>query len=160
MIIDNYDLLIKKVKELKASEKKIVFTNGCFDIIHYGHVKYLQSAKELGDILIIGVNSDESIRRLKGAKRPIVELNYRMAVLNELSSVDFVISFNEDTPFNLIKMILPDVLVKGGDWQIKDIVGSDIVIANGGEVKSLTFVEGISTTNIIERIKDRYCDEF
>ena len=160
MIIRDRELLKKNIKELKELNKKIVFTNGCFDIIHYGHIKYLQSAKELGDILIIGVNTDDSIKRLKGKNRPIVELDFRMAVLNELSSVDFVVPFNEDTPLNLIKIILPDVLVKGGDWKVTDIVGSNIVLENGGKVESLTFVEGISTTNIIERIKKRYCDEF
>jgi rfaE bifunctional protein nucleotidyltransferase chain/domain len=160
MIITDRDFLKSKVNELKTKGNKIVFTNGCFDIIHHGHIKYLQSAKRLGDILIIGVNTDESIRRIKGETRPIIDLEYRMSVLDELSSVDIVVPFYEDTPLELIKIILPDFLVKGGDWKIKDIVGSDIVIKNGGTVKSLDFIKGISTTEIIEKIKKRYCHEF
>jgi rfaE bifunctional protein nucleotidyltransferase chain/domain len=160
MIITDRDFLKSKVSELKTKGNKIVFTNGCFDIIHHGHIKYLQSAKRLGDILIIGVNTDESIRRIKGETRPIIDLEYRMSVLDELSSVDIVVPFYEDTPLELIKIILPDFLVKGGDWKIKDIVGSDIVIKNGGTVKSLDFIKGISTTEIIEKIKKRYCHEF
>ena len=160
MIITDRDFLKSKVSELKTKGNKIVFTNGCFDIIHHGHIKYLQSAKRLGDILIIGVNTDESIRRIKGETRPIIDLEYRMSVLDELSSVDIVVPFYEDTPLELIKIILPDFLVKGGDWEIKDIVGSDIVIKNGGTVKSLDFIKGISTTEIIEKIKKRYCHEF
>ena len=132
--------------------KKIVFTNGCFDIIHAGHVQYLQQAKNQGDILIVGLNSDNSVKRLKGANRPINNQQDRKIVLEALRSVDYVIIFDEDTPYNLIKQINPDVLVKGGDWRVDEIVGSDIVLKNGGEVKSLLFIDDTSTTSIIEKI--------
>ena len=149
MILQN----VKIINELKIKGKKIVFTNGCFDIIHAGHIQYLKEAKALGDILIVGVNSDASVKRLKGNSRPINFENDRLIVLDALKPVDYVILFDEDTPFNLIKMIIPDILVKGGDWKIEDIVGYDIVTQNGGEVKSLSFKNGISTTEIIKRIK-------
>jgi D-beta-D-heptose 7-phosphate kinase/D-beta-D-heptose 1-phosphate adenosyltransferase len=135
------------------TNKKIVFTNGCFDIIHSGHVLYLDEAKSLGDILVLGLNSDASIKRLKGENRPVNTLQDRAIVLAGLSCIDYIISFNEDTPIQLIKNIMPDVLVKGGDWQPEQIVGSDVVIKNGGEVKSLQFIEGKSTTGIIEKAK-------
>ena len=133
--------------------KKIVFTNGCFDLLHPGHVDYLERAKALGDILVVGLNSDSSVRRLKGDERPINTEIDRGRVLAGLWCVDFIIIFNEDTPYNLIKAIEPDVLVKGGDWPIEKIVGRDIVQARGGEVKSLEFLPGYSTTAIIEKIK-------
>jgi len=135
--------------------KKVVFTNGCFDIIHAGHVQYLNQAKSLGDILIVGLNSDDSIKRLKGSDRPINVQADRKIVLEGLRSVDNVLVFEEDTPYNLIQNIKPDILVKGGDWAAEDIVGYDIVLANGGEVKSLLFVEGSSTTSIIGKIMDQ-----
>lgn len=131
--------------------KKIVFTNGCFDILHSGHVQYLKEAKSLGDILIVGLNSDSSVRGLKGPTRPLNSEQDRKFILENLRAVDFVEIFDEETPFNLIQKILPDVLVKGGDWAVDQIVGSDIVLKNGGEVKSLTFKDGYSTTGIIER---------
>jgi rfaE bifunctional protein nucleotidyltransferase chain/domain len=142
------------VQQLNSSNqnKKIVFTNGCFDIIHAGHVQYLQQAKNQGDILIVGLNSDNSVKRLKGANRPINNQQDRKIVLEALRSVDYVIIFDEDTPYNLIKQINPDVLVKGGDWRVDEIVGSDIVLKNGGEVKSLLFIDDTSTTSIIEKI--------
>lgn len=136
--------------------KKIVFTNGCFDILHIGHARYLNSAREQGDFLVVGLNSDSSIKRLKGEKRPIVPENERAEMLLALSSVDAVILFEEDTPLNLIKEIMPDVLVKGGDWPIESIVGHKEVLANGGEVKSLLFVDNCSTTNIIEKVLQSY----
>ena len=141
-------------QNLHLSDKKIVFTNGCFDLIHRGHIEYLNLAKECGDILIVGLNSDDSVRRLKGVDRPINYEQDRAVVLNNLKSVDYVCIFDEDTPYELISIIKPDVLVKGGDWAIDDIVGSDIVLDRGGEVKSLQFVEGKSTTDIIEKIKN------
>lgn len=138
----------------KLKNKKIVFTNGCFDILHAGHVSYLKEARLQGDFLIVGLNSDASVKRLKGSERPINNEKNRKFVLENLKPVDMVIIFEEDTPFNLIESIMPSVLVKGGDWRPDQIVGSDIVLLNGGEVKSLSFVEGESTTNIINKVKD------
>lgn len=123
-----------------------------------GHIKYLSEAKRLGDILVVGVNSDESVKRLKGEKRPINKLCERMYMLDALKPVDFVTYFEEDTPYNLIKDIMPHYLVKGGDWKVDQIVGSDIVLSYGGDVMSLNFEEGFATTNIIEEIIKRYCD--
>lgn len=137
----------------KRSGKKVVFTNGCFDILHRGHVAYLNQAKSLGAILIVGLNSDASVKRLKGPTRPINAELDRKFVLENLKCVDHVEIFESDTPFDLISAIMPDLLVKGGDWKIEQIVGSDIVIANGGEVLSLNFVDGYSTTSIIEKSK-------
>ncbi|QWR76625.1 D-glycero-beta-D-manno-heptose 1-phosphate adenylyltransferase [Candidatus Magnetomonas plexicatena] len=137
-----------RVNTLKADGKKIVFTNGCFDIVHVGHTRYLSMAKALGDILIVAVNSDDSVRRLKPG-RPIVSEHERAEVLASLSAVDYVMIFNEDTPYETISELRPDVLVKGGDWEKEDIVGSDIV----SEVHSLPFVDGRSTTEIINKIK-------
>ena len=134
--------------------KKVVFTNGCFDIIHRGHVEYLEDAKALGDILIIGLNSDSSIIGLKGADRPINKEEDRARVLLGLKSVDRVIIFREDTPLELIKMVKPDVLVKGGDWKIEDMVGYEFVLGRGGEVFSLPFRNGYSTTDIVEKIRN------
>lgn len=135
-------------------DKKIVFTNGCFDIVHRGHISYLNEARSLGDLLVIGLNSDESVRGLKGPERPINNEQDRKFLLENLKAVDFVEIFNEETPLNLIKTILPNVLVKGGDWKIEQIVGSKEVIDNGGKVLSLNFIDGFSSTNIIEKIKN------
>lgn len=137
----------KSIIHLKAAGKKLVFTNGCFDLIHIGHVRYLREAKKLGDVLIIGLNSDLSVRALKPL-RPIVPEHQRAEVLSSLDMVDYVVIFNEDTPYELIRRIKPDVLVKGGDWKKQDIIGADLV----AEVYSLPFVEGISTTDIVEKI--------
>ena len=142
------------IKELKAVGKKIIFTNGCFDIIHAGHVEYLQEAAELGDVLIIGLNSDESVKRLKGRNRPINSQIDRAKVLSGLATVSYILIFEEDTPYMLIDHIKPDVLVKGGDWQPDEIVGADIVQANGGSVRSLSYKEGNSTSSIIEKMKE------
>ncbi len=147
---------ITDLLEEKKQGKKIVFTNGCFDLIHRGHVDYLKKAKELGDILVVGLNSDESIRRIKGAQRPINSQEDRKAVLEELKSVDHVVIFDEDTPLNLIIAISPDILVKGADWEIKNIVGADYVISQGGKVRTISFIDGLSTTNIIEKILNLY----
>ena len=139
---------------LKKNEgKKIVFTNGCFDILHRGHVTYLNEAKKLGDILVIGLNSDNSVRKLKGPERPINNELDRGYVLSQLRSVDFVEVFDEPTPLSLINKVKPQVLVKGGDWKIDQIVGAKEVIANGGEVFSLNFVDGYSTTSVIHKIQ-------
>lgn len=132
--------------------QKVVFTNGCFDILHVGHVKYLQEARALGDALIVGLNSDASVKRLKGPSRPIQSQNDRAEILASLECVSAVIIFDEGTPLNLIQNILPNVLVKGGDWAVESIVGYDVVLAKGGEVKSLRFVEGRSSTSVIEKI--------
>ncbi len=144
------------VNDLKASGKKIVFTNGVFDIIHRGHVEYLTEAKSLGDILIVGLNSDSSVKMIKGEKRPIVAEENRAYVLANLKPVDYVVIFSEDTPYETIKKIMPDILVKGADWAEDKIVGSDIVKQSGGEIKRITFVENNSSTNIIERIIQLY----
>ncbi|HQA86798.1 MAG TPA: D-glycero-beta-D-manno-heptose 1-phosphate adenylyltransferase [Bacteroidales bacterium] len=131
--------------------KKIVFTNGCFDILHLGHVHYLSAAKDLGDILVIGLNSDDSVKRLKGENRPINTQYARALLLAALQFVDFVIIFDEDTPLNLIQQITPHVLVKGGDYKIEDVVGAEWVMAHGGKVEIVDFVEGYSSTNLIKK---------
>ncbi len=140
-------------KKLKDEDKKLVFTNGCFDIIHKGHITYLKQAKELGDFLVIGLNSDKSVKKLKGESRPVNKEEDREYVLENLKPVDAVVIFEEDTPYNLIDSIKPDILVKGGDWSADKIVGSDIVIANGGKVLSLGYVDNYSTTSIIDKLK-------
>jgi D-beta-D-heptose 7-phosphate kinase/D-beta-D-heptose 1-phosphate adenosyltransferase len=142
------------VKPLKAADKKIVFTNGCFDIIHAGHVEYLQEAAELGDVLIIGLNSDNSVKRLKGKNRPINSQIDRATVLSGLATVNYIVIFEEDTPYMLIDHIKPNVLVKGGDWKPDEIVGADIVLKNGGSVRSLSYKEGHSTSSIINKMKE------
>ena len=144
---------METINRWKKEGKKIVFTNGCFDIIHAGHVDYLEKAKALGDVLVVGVNSDESIRRIKGKDRPVNIQEHRKRVLEALKPVDLVIIFEEDTPERLIKEIKPDVLVKGGDWSIENIVGADFVKSYGGEVKTIDFVYDISTTKIIEKAR-------
>ena len=146
------DTLTEKFQQLKKDGKKIVFTNGVFDIIHRGHVSYLNEAKALGDYLIVGLNADASVKRLKGDSRPVNKEEDRKFVMENLKAVDKVIIFTEDTPFNLISKIIPDVLVKGGDWKEDQIVGSDIVKQNGGKVFSLKFIDNYSTTGIIEKI--------
>lgn len=147
--------LLELIAQAKASGEKVVMTNGCFDILHSGHVSYLKQAAELGDRLIVAVNSDDSVKRLKGESRPLNPSPQRMLVLSELSSVDWVVEFTEDTPQRLIEALQPDVLVKGGDYKVEEIAGSDSVINNGGEVVILDFVDGVSTTNIINKAKSR-----
>jgi D-glycero-beta-D-manno-heptose 1-phosphate adenylyltransferase len=144
------------VEKFKEEKKKIVFTNGVFDIIHSGHIDYLIKAKELGDILIVGLNSDSSVRRIKGEKRPIINQTDRAFVLSNLKPVDYVVLFEEDTPLEIIKAIVPDVLVKGADWSLDKIVGSDVVLNNGGEVKNISFVNDQSTSRIVDLILSRY----
>ncbi len=131
--------------------KKIVFTNGCFDILHIGHVRYLQEARAQGDVLVVGINSDNSVKKLKGPSRPIQNEQDRAEILSALSCVNFVCVFDQETPIDLIHQVKPDVLVKGGDWPIEKIVGSSFVMSYGGVVKSLQFIEGKSTTSIIEK---------
>lgn len=151
----NKDILKIVCKELKLYDKKIVFTNGCFDIIHAGHVKYLDEARKLGDVLIVGLNSDDSVKRLKGPSRPINNEIDRSIVLGALKSVDYVCIFGEDTPLELITDLVPDVLVKGGDYTLDNIVGADFVLQTGGEVAVIPFVEGKSTTKIIGKINEK-----
>lgn len=139
-------------EELRRQGRKIVFTNGCFDILHSGHVLYLEEAKSCGDILILGLNSDSSVKRLKGDSRPINHQSDRAIVLSALESVDYITIFEEDTPYNLIHLLKPDVLVKGGDWKPDSIVGSDLVLERGGRVLSLGFSEGKSSSSIIRRL--------
>ena len=141
------------VRDLKARGKRIVFTNGCFDILHAGHIKVLEDTAALGDVLVLGLNSDVSVRRIKGAERPINPEGDRAYLLSALSWVDFVVLFDEDTPENLIRRLVPDVLAKGGDYTVETIVGADIVLAGGGEVITVPLVEGKSTTALIERLK-------
>lgn len=141
---------------LKKEGKKVVFTNGCFDILHPGHVDYLNKAKALGDILILGLNSDSSIKRIKGEKRPVLNQDERAAITSNLKAVDYVVIFEEDDPFNIISYLIPDVLVKGADWSLDKIIGRDIVEANGGEVKAIKFVTDQSTTNIIKKVLSLY----
>ena len=154
-ILRNSDEVLKNIEKQKLLNNRVVFTNGCFDILHPGHVQYLRSAKQLGCTLIVAVNSDESVKRLKGDTRPLNCLEDRMIVLSELEAVDFIVPFSEDTPIELIKCILPDVLVKGGDYSIKEIVGWNVVQDNGGEVKSLEFIKGCSTTGLINKMNSR-----
>lgn len=145
--------LEQAIADLKKANKKIVFTNGCFDLLHIGHVRYLEQAKALGDILIVGINTDASVQVLKGPTRPIQNENDRAEILASLKAVDHTVLFDEETPINLIKQVKPDILVKGGDWKKDQIVGWDFVESYGGEVKSLQFVDGKSTTNIIAKSK-------
>lgn len=138
---------------LRLKQKKIVFTNGCFDLIHQGHVDYLAKAREKGDVLILGLNTDNSVHRLKGETRPIQDEQSRAMIIASLLCVDYVVLFDEDTPYELIKKVQPDVLVKGADYQVENIVGYDIVTAKGGKVETIEFLEGYSTSNIVNKIK-------
>lgn len=151
--IQTWEQVKKTINHWKSNNYKIVFTNGCFDLLHYGHIHYLAEARDLGDKLIVGLNSAASVKRLKGENRPINDELTRQHLLAALEVVDAVVVFEEDTPYELIKIIMPDILVKGGDWQPEQIIGSDIVLANNGEVKSLPYVEGYSTTNIEKKIR-------
>lgn len=133
--------------------KKLVFTNGCFDILHVGHVRYLQEAKACGDLLVVALNTDRSVRQLKGPERPLQKQEDRAEILAALACVDYTFLFDEETPLKVIEALKPDVLVKGGDWEIASIVGSDFVLKSGGEVKSLQFIPDRSTTRVVEKIK-------
>lgn len=133
------------------SQKKIVFTNGCFDLLHVGHVRYLQEARALGDLLVVGLNTDASVKRLKGPTRPIQSENDRAEILAALGCVDFTALFEEDTPENLIRQVRPQILVKGGDWKIEQIAGGEFVTSTGGQVMSLQFIDGKSTTSLIAK---------
>jgi len=153
--IDSKIFDFNDLKEILSKKKneKVVFTNGCFDILHRGHVSYLQNARGLGDFLIVGVNSDRSVSRLKGPTRPIQNEDDRLFILAGLECVDAVVLFEEDTPIHLIEQLLPNILVKGGDYVIEEIVGYEVVMKNGGLVTTLPFVEGKSTSNIVKKMK-------
>ncbi len=144
--------LKREVKALKQKGRRIVFTNGCFDLLHFGHVKYLQDAKSKGDYLIVAVNSDASIKKIKAKNRPVIGQSDRLKTIAALSSVDFVIIFNEDTPLKLIKALKPDVLIKGADWSKEKIVGADLVQSYGGKVETVKLVKNRSTSALIEKI--------
>lgn len=143
----------QKVNQWKSEGQMVVFTNGCFDLLHPGHLQYLSEAKDSGDRLIIGLNADDSVKRLKGEGRPVRKVEERALMLAGLEMVDAVVAFSEDTPLQLIEYLRPDILVKGGDYEIKDIVGAKEVRSYGGQVKKLSFQQGFSTTALIEKIK-------
>ena len=149
----NLDALTNQVEQWKMAGKKVVFTNGCFDIIHRGHIEVLARTADLGDKLVIGLNSDQSIQKLKGKDRPVIDEQSRAILLAALSFVDAIVLFSEDTPLKLISALLPDVLAKGGDYEIETIVGHEIVQKNGGKVKLVPFLDGFSSTTIIDKIK-------
>ncbi len=151
--IVSIDRLITERERLRREGKRLVFTNGCFDLLHPGHVRYLSQARSLGDALVVALNSDRSVRALKGEGRPILNQQERAEVIAALEAVDYVTIFDEETPRELIAAVLPDVLVKGGDWSLDEIVGREEVEAAGGQVLSIPYIEGSSTSEIIERIK-------
>jgi D-beta-D-heptose 7-phosphate kinase/D-beta-D-heptose 1-phosphate adenosyltransferase len=155
-VIKDRNEILRIRQELKNQNKKLVFTNGCFDILHSGHVDYLIKAKNLGDFLLVGLNSDFSVHSIKGEKRPIINETERAFLLDNLKCVDFVTFFDEDTPEQLINSLLPDILVKGADWALDKIAGRESVVANGGEVKTIEFVNLQSTSKIINLIIERY----
>jgi rfaE bifunctional protein nucleotidyltransferase chain/domain len=158
MSTQNKIVTLKKFLEIKDSKlqgRKIVFTNGCFDIVHLGHIDYLEKAKDKGDVLVLGLNTDQSIQRLKGKNRPIIDQTARARLMAALEFVDFVILFEDETPLNLIEAIKPDILVKGNDYQTSNIVGADIVLSNGGKVETIELVPGYSTSALIELIKEK-----
>ena len=151
--IVSQDQALKELKTWREKNKKIVFTNGCFDIIHPGHIDYLSQARDLGDILVLGLNTDQSVRLLnKGSNRPINDERTRAYVLAGLASVDFIVFFDEETPYNLIKLLQPNVLVKGKDYEVEKIIGFDILKENGGEVITIPFLDGYSTSSLIKKI--------
>jgi rfaE bifunctional protein nucleotidyltransferase chain/domain len=154
--IKTLDAARDECNQMKESGKRIVFTNGCFDILHPGHIRYLSAARELGDVLVVAVNSDASVRIIKGPKRPILKEQERAELVAALECVDLVLIFDEDNPLRVIQNLLPDILVKGGDWAADKIIGSDVVKSAGGEVKRIPFVTGFSTSDIINRVVERY----
>jgi rfaE bifunctional protein nucleotidyltransferase chain/domain len=143
----------KKVERLRSKNKKIVFTNGCFDILHIGHARYLYAAREMGDFLIVAMNSDRSVKAIKGPDRPIMNQSERSEMLASLECVDMVVIFDEDNPMEVIRYLMPDILVKGGDWKEEDIIGADVVRAAGGQIRSIPYINGYSTSGIIKKIQ-------
>jgi len=154
--IRNLRKLEKLISYLKSRGKKVVFTNGCFDLLHYGHVKYLQDAKKKGDILVVGINSDASVKRIKGKTRPVINEKGRLRLIAGLESVDYALLFKEDTPLKIIKSLKPDVLVKGADWKRDNIVGRDTVASYGGSIATVKFIKGYSTSGLIKKIAKRF----
>ncbi|MDD5130695.1 MAG: D-glycero-beta-D-manno-heptose 1-phosphate adenylyltransferase [Candidatus Omnitrophica bacterium] len=150
--VSSLSSLKRKIMRLKHKGKRIVFTNGCFDILHYGHVKYLQDARNKGDYLVVAVNSDSSIKKIKAKNRPVIRQNDRLRTVAGLASVDFVVLFKQDNPLHLIKTLKPDILIKGADWSKKKIIGADFVESYGGKVLTVHLVKGRSTSAIIEKI--------
>lgn len=150
-------LLKERLRKMQQAGKKVVFTNGCFDLLHPGHLTYLEQARALGDVLVVAINSDQSVRRLKGDNRPILDQNIRSMMLAALRWVDYVTIFNDPEPLQIIGLLEPDILVKGGDWRLQDIVGRELVEGRGGRVFSLPFVGTYSTSNIIAEIVSRFC---
>ena len=157
MIVTDRNEMIEIRRGIKSRNKKLVFTNGCFDILHSGHVDYLSKARQLGDYLVVGLNSDFSVKSIKGEKRPIINEIERATLLDNLKCVDYVTFFNEDTPEQLISSLIPDILVKGADWALDKIVGREIVETNGGKVQTIEFSTNQSTSKIINLIIDKYC---
>lgn len=155
-IFSNASELARILRQRKERGERVVFTNGCFDIIHTGHTRYLQEARSAGECLVIGVNSDKSVAQLKGDKRPIVPLEERLEVLAGLACVDYVIPFSETDPYNLIRTLRPSILIKGGDWPLDRIIGRDVVEADGGKVFTVPEIKGQATSQIIEKIVERY----
>lgn len=153
--ISDLPALKASIKQWQSEGKKVVFTNGVFDLLHIGHITYMAKAAELGDKLVIGLNSDSSVKRIKGEDRPVNDQNSRAALLAALFFVDGIVVFEEDTPINVITALMPDILVKGADYSIENIVGAKEVMANGGEVKTIDFVEGYSSTSIIKKIREQ-----
>ncbi len=152
--IFNLKSLFDQLQDWRTKDKKIIFTNGCFDILHRGHIDYLSKAADKGDVLIIGVNSDSSVKRIKGSNRPVTDEKSRSQILASLFFVDAIILFDEETPYELIKFIQPDILVKGRDYKVEEIVGYDILKAGGGGIETIDFLVGYSTTQIINKIKE------
>jgi rfaE bifunctional protein nucleotidyltransferase chain/domain len=155
-IFQSAEEFIPKLKEWKLSSEKMVFTNGCFDLVHRGHIDSLSQAAAMGDRLIVGLNSDVSVQLLKGKNRPLIDQKSRAILLASLFMVDAVILFNEETPYELIKIIVPDVLVKGSEYQIEEIAGFDVVLAAGGQVERIELTEGFSTSDLIQKIKSGF----
>jgi len=153
--ISDLQSLKASIAQWQSEGKRVVFTNGVFDLLHIGHITYMAKAAELGDKLVIGLNSDSSVKRIKGEDRPVNDQNSRAALLAALFFVDAIVVFEEDTPINVITSLMPDILVKGADYSIENIVGAKEVIANGGEVKTIDFVEGYSSTSIIKKIREQ-----
>ena len=150
--VKSWEETLKLRRQSKSEGRRVVFTNGVFDILHRGHVEYLAKARAMGDLLVVGMNSDASVNRIKGPSRPVNHQEDRAVVLSALACVDCVVVFEEDTPLKIIELLVPDVLVKGADWRVEDIVGADVVIKNGGRVENIELTPGRSTTNVIDKI--------
>jgi D-beta-D-heptose 7-phosphate kinase/D-beta-D-heptose 1-phosphate adenosyltransferase len=149
--------LADRLEDLRSAGKRVVFTNGCFDILHIGHVRYLSAAKNEGDLLVVGLNSDQSVRLIKGKRRPIVQQDQRLGIIASLQVVDYVTLFDEPDPLKLIRLLKPTILVKGADWSADEIIGADFVKSSGGHVVRVSLVQDASTSGIIERIVKRFC---